>query len=161
MPNARDVLRTGFRLHTRLFLNALAGVGDEAASTRIDGRTNSLAFIALHVVDVRHYALTYAGGRAENRFAALLAGVGNIDELRATPPLDEIRSTWSTVSAAIDARLGELDSTALAAVSPERFPVDDATIAGGLTFLLSHEAYHIGQLALLRKHLGFPAMKYG
>lgn len=160
MPNSADVLRTAFRLHTRLFLNALAGVGDEAAARRIDERTNSLAFIALHLVDVRHYTVTYLGGQAENPFAALLAGVNRIDELQAVPPLDEIRAAWASVSAALDARLGEVDAAALDAPSPQRFPVDDATIAGGLAFLLSHEAYHIGQLALLRKHLGLPAMTY-
>jgi hypothetical protein len=42
---------------------------------------------------------------------------------------------------------------------------DDAAVrAGGTTnsiaFLLHHEAYHIGQLALLRRYTGSPAMSY-
>jgi uncharacterized damage-inducible protein DinB len=31
---------------------------------------------------------------------------------------------------------------------------------GALTFLVQHDSYHIGQLALLRKHAGLPAMRY-
>jgi hypothetical protein len=29
-----------------------------------------------------------------------------------------------------------------------------------LTFLVQHDSYHIGQLSLLRKHAGLPAMQY-
>jgi uncharacterized damage-inducible protein DinB len=38
--------------------------------------------------------------------------------------------------------------------------VDDGSVAAGLAFLLTHEGYHIGQMALLRKYLGHPAMAY-
>jgi uncharacterized damage-inducible protein DinB len=29
-----------------------------------------------------------------------------------------------------------------------------------LTFFVQHDSYHIGQFALLRKHVGLPAMQY-
>jgi uncharacterized damage-inducible protein DinB len=29
-----------------------------------------------------------------------------------------------------------------------------------LAFFVQHDSYHIGQLALLRKHVGLPAMQY-
>lgn len=29
-----------------------------------------------------------------------------------------------------------------------------------LTFLAQHDSYHVGQMALVRKHLGFDAMSY-
>jgi uncharacterized damage-inducible protein DinB len=29
-----------------------------------------------------------------------------------------------------------------------------------LAFLVQHESYHIGQMALIRKYIGYPAMKY-
>ena len=35
-----------------------------------------------------------------------------------------------------------------------------ATAWGVLTFLVQHDGYHVGQLALLRKYAGLPAMKY-
>ncbi|MGB7490782.1 MAG: hypothetical protein WBN62_10660 [Thermoanaerobaculia bacterium] len=38
------------------------------------------------------------------------------------------------------------------------FPFEDPSMAGGIGFLLHHEAYHIGQLALLRKFHRLPAM---
>jgi membrane associated rhomboid family serine protease len=33
-------------------------------------------------------------------------------------------------------------------------------ILGGLFFLVQHESYHIGQMAILRKGLGYNAMSY-
>jgi hypothetical protein len=41
-----------------------------------------------------------------------------------------------------------------------RFPGVDRTRLGALTFLTQHDSYHIGQLALLRKHAGLAAMSY-
>jgi uncharacterized damage-inducible protein DinB len=29
-----------------------------------------------------------------------------------------------------------------------------------VAFLIQHESYHVGQMALIRKHYGYPAMKY-
>ena len=34
------------------------------------------------------------------------------------------------------------------------------TTLGMLTFLVQHDSYHIGQLSLLRKYAGMPAMQY-
>jgi hypothetical protein len=41
-----------------------------------------------------------------------------------------------------------------------RFPIGDATVLGLIAFMVQHDSYHIGQLALLRKHYGLPAMRY-
>ena len=60
----------------------------------------------------------------------------------------------------LDASLGSLTPERLATPSPQRFPVDDGTLLGGLAYLVQHDAYHIGQVALLRRQLGHPAMSY-
>jgi uncharacterized damage-inducible protein DinB len=33
-------------------------------------------------------------------------------------------------------------------------------VLGALTFLVQHDSYHLGQLSLLRKWAGLPAMRY-
>ncbi|HET7231373.1 MAG TPA: DinB family protein [Longimicrobium sp.] len=154
-------LAAGFALHTRLFVNCLDGLSDTEARARPGERTNSIAFIALHLVDVRHYTVGYLGGPAPaHPFAALLAKVQSIEALAAYPPLAEIRGAWSGVSAALHSTLAQVGGDALTAPSPQRFPVSDGSVAAGLAFLLTHEAYHVGQLALLRKYIGHPAMAY-
>jgi uncharacterized damage-inducible protein DinB len=41
-----------------------------------------------------------------------------------------------------------------------RFPVPDASQLGMITLLVQHDAYHLGQLAFLRRQLGHPATAY-
>ena len=153
-------LLASFRLNTRLYLNCLEGMDDETARRRIDGRTNSAAFIALHLVDARHLTARVLGMELENPFAAMLESVRGIDDLPRIPPLDEIRRAWVEVSDAVERRLAGLTQEELQAPSPQRFPVDDGTLAGGICFLTTHDSYHVGQMALLRKHLGLGAMGY-
>jgi len=47
-------LRATLRLNTRLFLNCLDGLDDAVGASRPNERTNSIAFIAAHLVDARH-----------------------------------------------------------------------------------------------------------
>lgn len=155
-------LRTQLRLNTRLFSNCLDGVDDRAASLRPLADANSLAFVALHLVDVRHFLANFLhSGAPPHPFAALLAEVRTIQELSETPPLSQIREAWDAVSAALDARFGALTAGELASPAPQPFPVDDGTVLGALAFLAQHDAYHVGQMAMLRKALGFGAMRYG
>ena len=39
-------------------------------------------------------------------------------------------------------------------------PIDDTSVLGLLGFMVQHDSYHLGQLSLLRKHCGLPAMAY-
>ncbi len=54
-----------------------------------------------------------------------------------------------------------LPDAALSSPAPAKMPVNDDTLGGMLAFIMHHEAYHIGQLSLLRRILGKEAMKYG
>ena len=54
----------------------------------------------------------------------------------------------------------QVDPALRAFVADELLPGVDRTRLGALTFLVQHDSYHIGQLALLRKPAGLPAMSY-
>ena len=148
------------RLNTRLFLNCLEGVDDELAARRPGPQTNGMGFLALHLLDARTHLGSVIGAEAGHPFAALLEGVRGIDELDRLPPLDEVRSAWERVSAAVADRLAELTEEEVLRPSPGDYPVEDATVLGAVAFLLQHDSYHVGQLALLRKHFGLGAMRY-
>lgn len=160
MHPAAAPLATILRLDTLLFHACLEGMDDEAARRRPTPATNSAAFVAVHLVDSRHYLARLLGAEPTNPFAGLLEGVESIDELSTLPSLDEVRRAWDDVSATLDVRLESVTDEELRAPSPQRFPVDDPTVGGALAFLAQHDAYHVGQLSLLRKYLGLPAMRY-
>ena len=147
-------------LHSKLFLNCLDGVSEEAALVRPGETANHIAFIAAHLVDARHWLARTAGLGAENPFAERLAGARSIDDLKNCPSVAESRDAWRTLAAPLEAHLQQVDGSLLDQASPTRFPISDKSLVGTVAFLVHHEAYHIGQLALLRRFVGSPAMSY-
>jgi uncharacterized damage-inducible protein DinB len=148
------------RLNTRLLINCLDGLTDQTAQVRHGSGVNSAAFIAAHVADSRFYLLRTLGGARDNPLSAYLDKASSIDEITELPSLDSIRDAWSCVSADLVAVLDTATAEELELPVKARFPGVDATRLGALTFLVQHDSYHVGQLALLRKPAGLPAMSY-
>ena len=147
-------------LNTRLFLNCLDGLSDETARVRHASGVNSATFIAAHVTDSRFFILKTLGGTLENPLSASLDKAKSIDDITDWPALDTIRGAWTEVSSAIDGQLVASTADDLSTAVDARFPGVERTRLGALTFLVQHDSYHLGQLALLRKPAGLPAMSY-
>lgn len=150
-----------FRLNTRLFHNCLDGLSEDQARERPTGATNSAAFVAAHVADTRFAVVGWLGGAVENPLAAALAGAQGIEDVPSLATLPEIRAAWDAASTGLAERLAMVAPDALDGPGPQRFPGAGPTLLSALAFLAQHDSYHIGQLALLRKYVGMPAMRYG
>ena len=148
------------RLNSRLLLNCFEGMDETTARQRPNARTNSAAFLACHLIDSRHYLLSLLGRLGENPVARFVGSARSIDDVGALPPLADVRAAWRSVSTTLEACLAELSDAELTAPSPQRFPVEDRSLLGAVAFLLQHESYHVGQLALIRKYFGLPAMSW-
>jgi uncharacterized damage-inducible protein DinB len=153
-------LASALRMNTRLFRSCLDGLNDEQARSRISERTNSVSFIAAHLVESRHFLASQLGEKAPSPFGAVFAEAKSIDDVSELPSLAAILEGWNAISEELERRLERAEASALDAHSPIRFPIDDTSRLGTVAFLMQHDSYHVGQLALLRKHVGFPAMKY-
>jgi uncharacterized damage-inducible protein DinB len=147
------------KLNTRLFLNCLDGVEDTMARERPNAETNSIGFVTCHVLHARYYLASIVGLEPLNPFKELFDSAHDINDLE-VPPLSELRSAWSAVSAQLVERLPGLSEVELGREADQEFPVDDGTVLGALAFLVQHESFHIGQLALLRKYVGLEGMTY-
>lgn len=149
-----------FRLNTRLFRNTLASVDDASAQVRPGAGANNMAFIAVHVLDARAWMARYLGLDYRHPFEDEFADVTAIEDVEKFPEIETLLAAWTEVSELLDERLPALSMADVEQESQQEFPVADPSIAGGMTFLLQHEAFHIGQLALLRRILGFDSMSY-
>lgn len=148
------------KLNSRLFLNCLDGWKEDQARWRPSPDTNSAAFLALHLVDSRHYIANTIGVTMEHPFP-FLADAKTIDDLKTWPKLDDVRAAWKAVTGNIRERFKTLTPEDLAAKAAwTEMPMDDKTNLGLVIFMMQHESYHIGQLAILRKQAGLPAMSY-
>ncbi|UCC72142.1 MAG: DinB family protein [Gemmatimonadota bacterium] len=146
-------------LNTRLFLNCLEGVDDGTARKRPTDDTNSIGFLACHVLHARYFLAGNIGLDLVNPFQELFDAAHDVNDLE-VPPLDELRAVWSDVSAQLIGHLPALTGERLSGASEVEFPVDDGTLLGCVAFLAEHESFHIGQMALLRKYFGLDGMAY-
>jgi uncharacterized damage-inducible protein DinB len=148
------------RLNTHLLVNCLADVMEWDAARRVAPGVNSRSFIVAHLVDARHVLATMLGDGGPNPLGTTLESATSIDDVEQLPTILELSAAWSAVTARLVARLESASAAQLAAPAPQTFPVEDGTLLGGLAFLLQRESFHVGQLALLRKQLGYASMRY-
>jgi uncharacterized damage-inducible protein DinB len=148
-------------LNTRLLLNALEGIDEQAARKRPNERTNHVLFLACHLVDARHYLARSIGLASESPFKAILDDARGIDDVKEYPPLQEVREAWKEVGERLARHIAELEPVDLEKPAPQAFPIEGGeSLLGCLAFLVQHDSYHLGQVALLRRYLGFEAMSY-
>lgn len=147
------------RLNRRLLRNCLDGTEAVLWTRPLDG-VNALGFLALHLVDCRHFALGLLGAPRTNPFAAAVEGVTSMADLRERPGLEALVAAWEEVSPALEAALEGVGAERLAAPVAQRFPLGEPTLGGALEFLLHHESYHVGQMAFVRRCFELPAMRY-
>lgn len=153
-------LRHTLQLNTRLLLSALDGVDETVAVTRPNDHTNHIAFISCHLVEARHYLAGCAGCDTESPFQQL-ENARRLEDVTHFPTVEEIRVAWNDIARTLDDRLPQLTEADLKGAVKYAFPIEGgASLLGCITFLLEHEAFHIGQIALLRRYFGLEAMKY-
>ena len=148
-------------LNAALFRKALEGVDQASGERRPNDHTNSLAFIACHALDARFYLMKLAGHERTNPWQALFDSATDITMMKEYPPLYELLAEWDDLHEATLASLSEVTAAELDADSPSRFPTEDRSILGGIAFLAFHEAYHVGQMGLVRKYFGFDSVVKG
>lgn len=159
-PSIEPLKRT-LDLNTRLFLNALDGIDEKMARQRPNESTNHVAFLACHLVDARHYLARALGLERESPFKGILEEAKGIDDVKEFPTLDEIRSAWENVSSELSSQVAKLEAADLEKPAAYEFPIQGgSTTLGCLTFLIQHDTYHLGQVALLRRFLGLDSMSY-
>ena len=148
------------RINTRLFRNCLDDLTEEQGRLRPSETTNHATFVAAHLVESRYYILKILGAGIPCPLERYLGEWRGIDEITEWPTHKEIRAAWAEASAALETRLKNITAEALDAPSGTRMPIEDTSVLGLFAFMVQHDSYHVGQLSLLRKHVGLPAMSY-
>ncbi len=160
MEPGLEPLHAMIRLNTDLLLNCLDGVSEEDARHRERG-VNSLSYIALHLIDTRHFlAADSCGNPLENPVTEALGENIKIEDISRYPGLDDLRKWWTAAGDHLGHCFEEMDSARLLSPKTQPFPIEHDSVLGGMAFLIHHEAYHIGQAGILRRQLGYDAMSY-
>ena len=134
-----------------LFLRSLEGLSDAETAERV-GKQNSILWVAAHMVAVRHGFLKGFGGQADVPWAAQFPRGGRYEDVRDWPTLADVRARWDLVHSAFLGQLETMTNEQLAAET--RIPGLDKTLLGAVGLAAMHDAYHIGQIGLLRRNYG-------
>jgi hypothetical protein len=165
MSSIQPVLKQ-FTLQTRLFNNVLDGVEDRRGSDRLSDYVNHLQWIAGHLTNSRYRLAPPLGlsshfpyAESYNDFTQPPPHNRTIDTTIKYPSLTEIKKSWNEFAAGFAEKISELSNEQLGTETPVTVPTGK-TLSDLLAFIASHESYHIGQMSIIRKYLGLPAMSY-
>ncbi len=155
-----------FLLQTRLFNNVLEGIEDRKGSDRVSEFVNHLQWIAGHLTNSR-YRLAPGLGLSNNfPFADVYNDFSQppphnraIDSSIEYPSLTEIKKNWNAFADGFVEKISGLSGEQLGTETPVTVPTGK-TLSDLLSFISNHESYHIGQMSIIRKSLGLPAMSY-
>jgi uncharacterized damage-inducible protein DinB len=153
-----------FELHQRLYNNVLDGFTDEETNRRLPGypHINHVKYIAGHLLNSQYGIAMIAGLKPLVKWNNLFAVMGQSearDELD-YPHIDEIREEWNNLYQPVREKLSQLDENQLTESPPEHF--DEVSESNGelWVFISHHQAYHIGQIGILRRAFGKDPMSY-
>ena len=147
-----------YDLHTDFFRRALEGISDEDAHKRLDTQANHIAWIAGSVVESRFMAARLLGLDIHHGAEDFFKDFQGLQDGVIYPSLAQYLADWDRVSPALRAKTLEVDTAWL----------DERKNMGGweasnlemINFSMYREANMIGQIALWRRLLGYPAMSY-
>lgn len=152
-------IRGMFRSNEGLFRAALADAGAVAWLER-SGEANHLAFLAVHLTGARYYIVKFLGGTAQDPLERYHEKARSIDDIAEFPAPPEVLGAWDEVAPLLDRALTEAKPGFLDDDSGLPFPAPGPTRLDALTFLAQHEAYHVGQMCLIRRIHGLPAAEW-
>ena len=163
MSSSSNSIKAQFDFQTRLFNNVTAGISEDESQVRSGENINNVKWIAGHMLNTRLGNISKMAGLPADETYNAQFGRGAVLDMNASyPTIEEITSKWRAVSPAIAERIGKIPEEVLASKAPFETPITnlDDTIRGVFSFLLTHEAMHIGQLSILRKTAGKEAVAF-
>ena len=156
MPVAPEIVcATGsYRLNAGIFEKTIADLAPEDWGACPCEASNSILWIAGHIVWARSRALATLGSQWSRPWLPLFARGSKQAEASLYPSPEEVVEAWRDVRSTLDAALESAAPEALSASGPDKAPSFDGKVSGFLGFLATHESYHVGQVAYLRRWRG-------
>ncbi|TDX87271.1 DinB family protein [Epilithonimonas xixisoli] len=163
-PNSKklDIIIPAFRAHSQTFMMVLDGISEEDAKKRIDGKTNHIIWMVGNFLDMRYALGNVLGLDAKNPHSDLFFQGKALDESFSYPSLEELKANFHQISPLVyqkllDATDEDLDQDFPMGMGVDFFKENTLNFVG---MCISREDYISGQIALMRKILGYNAMKY-
>jgi len=157
-----DIIIPAFCGHSQSFLMVLESISEEDALKRIEGRTNHIIWMVGNFLDMRYAMGNVLGLTEEFQYKDFFFQGKALDESLAYPSLQDLIKDFHRISPLVYQRLLQVTDEELIKAFPmgmniEFFPEDVLNFVG---MCIGREDYLCGQMGLMRRILGYDAMKY-
>jgi len=142
-----------YRFHGRMLERLADGLSEAEWRHRSAG--NPARWVLAHLVASKRGLLRALGSGAAAEAWEALAGRGGTPDAE-LPAAAVLLSAWRDANAALCARLELMSAEEGGRPAPRTMPDGGTTLSAMARFLQFHEAYHLGQLGLLRRLAGKP-----
>jgi DinB superfamily len=146
-----------FALNDDLAARALDGLTKEQLWTPPTGRNNPMLWVVGHFVETRAQLLGLLGEPIDTGWGERFTRGATLGDVTRYPLREEVERIMSDVSRQLQAKLAVLDDQQLSR-PPAVEMAGAATVADQVALFAFHDSYHVGQMAYIRKALGYPAL---
>jgi uncharacterized damage-inducible protein DinB len=156
---SRDALAASFSISQQIILGNVLDIDHEESLKQPQAEGNCLNWIAGHILASRASILEVLGEKpflSEEEEKPYRRGTAPLKPGDNCAEFDKLRAGLMQSGGIIVSKLKSLDDDFIdAEIDPKEVPIptEEPTRDGLLTFLLYHEAYHVGQLGLGRRLL--------
>lgn len=157
-----EIVIPAYRMHSQTFINVLDGISEEQATVRIQEKTNHIIWMVGNFVNMRYSLGWVLGLREEDPYSELFFQGKALDASKDYPSLADLIKSFHHISPLVYQQLLDTTDEDLAELFPmgmkvDFLPEDKLNFVG---MCIDREDYLMGQLGLMRKLLGYDAMKY-
>lgn len=146
-----------FLLNDNLAFRALEGLTQEELWRSPTDRNNAMLWVAGHLVQTRAMILGLLGEPVDTGWRDLFERGAKVCDAKDYPERNEIELVMRDVASRIQTKLASLEDEYLAGPATMELP-NATTMADQLAFFALHDSYHVGQMAYIRKSLGYPGI---
>ncbi|MCX2454278.1 DinB family protein [Pedobacter sp. PLR] len=147
-----------FDLQTTFFAKAIVGISEEDMYNRLNTEANHMAWLAGSLVGQRFWMTAETNPGLKQAGYELFKDHKGIQEGAKYPTNEEYLKDWEMISPIAREALVDIDDEKLDSIIDMGFM--KMTYFEMITFTIYREASIIGQLALWRRLLGYPGLKY-
>lgn len=148
-----------FDMQTTYFFNVIEDITDKDAHSRLNTKANHIAWLTGSLVQQRFEIANRLGVKGKQEADEFFKDNKGIQDGIVYPSLESFKKDWQKISPLLRDVLVHLPDKNLDE-SFEMMPGMRMTNFDLITFISYREANCIGQIALWRRLLGYPAMKY-
>lgn len=157
-----NIVIPAFRWHSQSFLMLVEGISEEDALRRINGVTNHLIWMVGNFLNFRYLMGNVLGLKAEDPFNDLFFQGKTLDDSIKYPTLSELKASFYDISPRVYQHLLSATDDQLEQDFPMEMNISflSENVLNAVGMCIGREDQLCGQMALMRRILGYPGVSY-